>query len=62
MTLICSQKQLGQNHTVPYQNRWGHWVWTVEGGEMPKSWPGEKPPSKDVVPVLIGPDWYWGEK
>jgi hypothetical protein len=47
---------------IPYQNRWGQWVWRREDIAEDKNWPGLKPPTKTVVPKVINNLWHWVEE
>ena len=46
---------------IPYQNRWGRWVWRQEDIYADPTWPGLKPPSKDVHPLVKDGEWVWCE-
>jgi hypothetical protein len=46
---------------IPYQNRWGHWVWRREDIYEDRGWPGKKPPNDKVIPKVLNGKWYWVE-
>jgi hypothetical protein len=50
---------LPEDFTIPYKNRWGHWVWRPVYINEDHNWPGLKPPSPTVVPIFKEGVWYW---
>lgn len=58
LSLIPGTEHLGPG-MIPYQNRWGHWIWRCMDQPEDRGWPGVKPPD-GAVPAyddLVG--WYW---
>ena len=46
---------------IPYQNRWGRWVWRRPDIPEDRNWPGLKAPSKTVHPEVRDGKWCWVE-
>jgi len=44
---------------IPFQNRWGTWVWRTKNQNADPNWPGLKPPKGCTHPELKDGQWTW---
>ncbi len=47
--------------SIPYQNRWGYWVWRRPCDIPLSNWPGQKPP-KWATGVIFDKCWCWTDE